>query len=272
MPEISIIIPTYNSSGTLPELLRSIEEQSFKDVEVVIMDGVSSDNTLDIAQQFANTIANLQVWSEPDEGIYDAMNKAMSKASGEWIIFMGSDDRFHTANVLHEVAEVLLRTNANVIYGNARIVGNTGWAKDGDIYDGPFDIHKLLNQNICHQAMFYRRSFLEEEIGTFTTEYIKSADWDFNLRCWAKQPFEYMDIVVSDFAAGGLSTNSSDARIVEDYVENVMRYFGIGPFHHLINRPSFIYYKKVRELQRKRAPMRFKFLNFKHKMLNKLKS
>ncbi|NND62539.1 MAG: glycosyltransferase [Flavobacteriaceae bacterium] len=268
---LSVIIPTFNSYKTFSILLDSIAQQIHKNVEVIVMDGMSRDNTIEIAEAYKSQIPGLKIFREKDNGIYDAMNKAMDKASGEWIIFLGSDDKFHSNEVLETLSETLKSSRAHVVYGNAKISGDTGWAKDGDIYDGKFDLPKLLNRNICHQAMFYRRSFIRAEIGTFNTDYKKSSDWDFNLRCWAKEPFEYVDLVISDFAAGGFSTHSNDTRIVDDFVTNVMRYFNIGLFHPLINRPTFIFYPKVVEKQKKEAPLRYKIQQLKRKLFKKLK-
>ncbi len=253
----SIIIPTYNSSDTLSTSLDSVLSQTFKDYEIVIMDGVSTDDTLEIATRFQQQDSRVRIHSESDNGIYDAMNKGIDKAKGDWVIFLGSDDALADETVLERVAEHIRKTNALVVYGNVRIHGDSGWAKDGDIYDGEFTLEKLLNQNICHQAMFYNRKFIKEEVGSYNEAYFKSSDWDFNLRCWAKRPLEYMDLIVADFKAGGVSTDSTDHKFNEDYVDNLLTYFRIGLFHPLINRPTFILYARVLEKQRKKHPLRY---------------
>ncbi|MCW5519188.1 glycosyltransferase [Aureitalea sp. L0-47] len=270
MKSFSIIIPTFNSALTLHEALNSIASQSEKSIEVIVQDGGSNDDTLSVAKNYRERIPGLLIASEKDNGIYDAMNRAMQKATGQWLIFMGSDDKFHGEDVLKKVSEKIKNTKANVVHGDAKIIGDTGWAKDGDIYDGPFDLHKLLNQNICHQAMFYRRSFVIERIGDFNTDYKKSSDWDFNLRCWAEKPFQYIDLVISDFAAGGLSTHSNDKRMVEDFIDNILSYFNVDLFHPLINRPTFIFYPRVVEKQKQKSPLRYKILRIKQKLLKKL--
>ena len=223
----------------------SISGQTHKNVEVVLQDGGSTDGTLTIAASYQESIPTMVILQEKDQGIYDAMNKALKKASGEWVIFMGSDDQLESDQVLHQIAKVMWSSKADVIYGNVRIIGDTGWAKDGDIYAGAFDLPKLLDQNICHQAMFYRREFLNQEIGDFNTRYAKSSDWDLNLRCWSKGNFQFVDLLVSEFAAGGLSSTSTDHELIADYIDNILRYFQIGLFHPLINRPTFIFYKQL---------------------------
>jgi glycosyltransferase involved in cell wall biosynthesis len=270
MTSFSIIIPTFNSGKTVAVVLDSIARQTYKNVEVVIMDGQSGDNTLAIAEGYKTQIPGLKVYSEKDGGIYDAMNKAMDKATGKWFFFMGSDDWFYDENVLETIAGCISTTKANVIYGSAKIIGDTGWASDGHIYDGKFTLQKLLNQNICHQALFYNREFVQNEIGQFNTDYKKSSDWDFNLRCWAKQPFEFVDRIVANFVAGGFSTHSTDTRIAEDFLNNVLQYFRINPFHPLVNNPNFIFFQDALKKQREAYPYRYKIRQLKMKIIKKL--
>lgn len=272
MATISIIIPTYNSGATLEIALNSIANQSFNGIEVFIVDGLSTDNTLSIAKSFKNKIAHLQIISERDTGIYNAMNKGMYAAKGEWLYFMGADDSFYKNDVLQHLTQLLESTQAKVIYGNARIIGDTGWAKNGDSYDGVFDIHKLLNQNICHQAIFYNTNFVKNKIGNFNLEYKKSSDWDFNLRCWSKHPFEYIDLIIANFVAGGFSTNSNDTSITEDFFKNVLHYFNINPFHPYVNNPNFIYYQKALRKQQKEYPFRYKLEMLQKRIFKKFKN
>ncbi|MFH4964293.1 glycosyltransferase family 2 protein [Gaetbulibacter sp. M235] len=241
----SIIIPTLNSEKTIENALMSLANQSYTNFEVLIIDGFSKDGTLKLIAPFKSNGLNINVISEEDKGIYDAMNKGIDKAVGEWLFFMGSDDTLYDQDVLKYVATFITKTKHYIIYGNAKIVGNTNWANDGDIYAGEFSLEKLLNQNICHQAMFYKTQFIRKSIGYFNLSYKKSSDWDFNIRCWAKATFDYMDLIVAHFFAGGYSSNIHDASIETDFVGNVLKYFKISPFHPLVNRPDFIYYNQV---------------------------
>ncbi|MCT8340056.1 glycosyltransferase [Flavobacteriaceae bacterium TK19130] len=271
MPLFTIIIPTYNSADTLEATLASIAEQQTADVSVCVMDGGSTDTTEAIVQKWKQEVAALQWFQETDHGIYDAMNKGMRKATGKWILFLGSDDTLHHHSVLQPLFEILRYTDADVVYGNAKIIGNTGWAKDGDLYDGPFTLEKLLQQNICHQAMCYRTSFVREEIGDFNQRYVKSADWDFNLRCWAKGRFEYIDLVIANFAAGGVSTETTDHPLIEDFVPNVQQYFGWKLSHPLLQKKGTWYYPHVRRLQQENRSVLQKLITFTRRILRKLK-
>lgn len=253
----SIIIPTYNSGKTLSISLESIAIQTNKSVEVILMDGASNDNTLTIAEEFKDKITSLKIHSEKDNGVYDAMNKAVDVASGKWLFFMGSDDRFYDESILETMAGHLETARSKVLYGNVKVIGDAGWAKDGTLYDGEFDVHKLLNQNICHQSMFYNTKFVKEKIGYFNLKYPIISDWDFNLRCWAQEPFEFVELTISYFVAGGVSTHGHDVAFANDRIDNIIKYFAIDAFDPLICTPKFSCYKELLKKQQDEHPLRF---------------
>lgn len=270
-PLISIIIPTYNSSKTLKACLDSVFEQNAY-YEVVIIDSASTDGTLKLLEGYTAKHVNIKVYSEKDKGIYDAMNKGMDLAKGEWLFFLGSDDVFYNKDVLTTISKKLTNTDREVVYGNVEIVGDTAWAKNGEIYAGKFTTEKLLNQNICHQAIFYKRDFMLEHIGYYNLDYVKSADWDLNLRFWAKTKFAHAELTIVKYSVAGFSGNTGDANLSKDFVNNVMRYFNFSPFSHLINTSKFIYYGDVLRLQRENHPLRYKLGTVKRgigKVLNK---
>ncbi len=249
-PFFSIVIPTYNSGDKLATSLESIRLQNFTSYEVIVMDSLSTDGTQAVVARFKKQLPSLKFISEKDEGIYDAMNKAIDLAEGNWLFFMGSDDSFYNSEVLGQIQQHTLVSNAKVIYGNVKIAGNTGWAEDGAIYDGPFDLPKLLNKNICHQAIFYNTRFIKDEIGYFEKRYTVTADWDFNLRSWAKKPFEFVNLTISNFVAGGLSSFGGDLAFSEDFLENVMQYFQMDAWHPMLNTPNFNRYELVLKKQK----------------------
>ncbi|MFC7356861.1 glycosyltransferase family 2 protein [Jejudonia soesokkakensis] len=267
----SIIIPTFNSGVTLPIALESIVQQTEQSIEVLIMDCLSTDHTLEIANTYETKFSCMKIISQKDKGIYDAMNKGIDNATGNWILFLGSDDSLYDLSVLETVKKKIDNTNAKVVYGNAKIQGDTGWAKDGEVYAGAFNLSKLLNQNICHQAIFYNKDFIKNEIGYFNLKYTKSSDWDFNLRCWAKSPFQYIDLIVANFKAGGFSTHATDTGILDDFIDNVRRYFGISLFHPLLNNPTFGFYGIVLTKQQEQHPFRFKYEKLKKRFFTKIR-
>lgn len=210
----SIIIPTYNSESHIKTILDSVLSQTFTDFEIVLMDGDSKDNTIAVAKSYNDS--RLRIYSEPDKGVYDAMNKGMTLAKGEWLYFIGSDDYFNSSAVLQDLSQSLSRMKNHVLYGNVRIKGDTGWAKDGQIYNGKFSFQKLLKSNICHQSMFYRRSFILKHQLKYDLKYPVSADWDFNIACRMKTDFTYVNNTVAVFNAGGISTGSINEPFLDE--------------------------------------------------------
>ena len=208
-PFFSIIIPTYNSEKTVKRTLDSIFFQNFKDYEIIFVDGDSQDETLAIVNQFNDY--RVKIYSEPDKGVYDAMNKGITRSSGQWLYFIGSDDYLHAADVLQKVYNQLQKIKNHVLYGNVMIKGDAGWAKDGQIYNGKYTLQRLLRGNICHQAIFYRRSFLIENKLIYNLSYPIAADWDFNIRFRLKTSFTYLNIIVAVFNAGGISTGVTNS-------------------------------------------------------------
>lgn len=222
MSFFSIIIPTFNSEKTLERCLKSVVNQSFKDFEILIMDGLSTDSTLAIVKSFNDD--RIKIFSEKDKGIYDAMNKGIDKANGKWLYFLGSDDELYDEKVLEKIYFVIQTTRKKIIYGNVKIIGNAGWAKDGDIYDGEFNLEKILRKNICHQAVFYHKS-VYTKLGYYNMSYILCADWDFNLRCFAKYCFSYTDIIIAKFSGGNTSAAMVDNMFGKEKWKNISQYF-----------------------------------------------
>jgi glycosyltransferase involved in cell wall biosynthesis len=264
----SIIIPSFNASQSIEACLDSIYRQHFTSFEVWIIDGGSTDDTLSIVEKFGTRYTSLHLISEKDRGIYDAMNKGIDKAGGEWLLFLGADDELYDPLVLQNAAAASDATAADVIYGNVKIVGNTSWATDGTIYDGVFETQKLLNKNICHQAIFYRTEFIRTQIGYYNIGYRLCADWDFNLRCWAKKPFLYLDTIVAKFHGGGETTRVlEDKKFTDEYIGNVLTYFNLSPFDKMINNKAFCRYYDLRAVQKERNYIRYLFNRVQKKLL-----
>jgi glycosyltransferase involved in cell wall biosynthesis len=200
----SIIVPTFNVAATLRACFDSIAAQTCDDFELVLVDGASTDDTLDIANSYAPRLGDrLVIHSGPDKGVYDAMNRGVGLASGAWLLFLGADDALYEASTLARVKAFLdEHDHSDLVYGDV-IMSSTS-----SRYAGPFDLDRLLfDQNICHQAIFYRRE-LFAGIGPFNLRYPVWADWDFNIRCFSNPALvtRYMDIVVARFNdATGLS-------------------------------------------------------------------
>ncbi|BDX30452.1 PGL/p-HBAD biosynthesis glycosyltransferase [Mycobacterium antarcticum] len=197
-PLFSIIVPTLNVAATLRACLDSIGSQSCRDFELLMIDGGSSDATLDIANSYVAAFdGRLVIHSESDEGAYDAMNNGVAKARGAWTFFLGGDDTLYAPETLAKVADLMgeLGSGVDLLYGDVILRSNSSR------YAGVFDLDRLqFHQNICHQAIFYRRE-LFATIGPFNLRYPIWADWDFNIRCFSNPALSirYMDLVIANF-------------------------------------------------------------------------
>lgn len=251
VPKLSIIIPTFNSAGTIERCLKSIAVQTFMDYEVIVQDGSPNDDTARTIERFQQTHSDftIRLYRERDHGIYDAMNKGMVRARGEWLYFLGGDDELYEPNVLSRVMRSQDAALGDVLYGNVKVIGNARWAMDGAVYDGHFDLTKLLTKNICHQAIFYKAEFVRT-IRNYNIRYATWADWDFNMRCWSKTTVKYVDVIVAKFYAGGISTQDRvDEQFVADVAANVVKYFNLSISDPLINTPAFVGYGDIVRMQ-----------------------
>ena len=228
-PKFSIIIPTYNAAGTLAHCLDSVVNQDYANIEIWLMDGLSTDETLHIARGYQSKYPNLNIVSEKDAGIYDAMNKGIKRCAGQWIYFLGADDTLYNDNVITSVANVSETTAAGVIYGNVKMRGQNQWNLDNVIFNGEYNLEKLLDLTINHQAMFYNKAVFEK-CGFYDLKYKTNADYDFNLRCYAATAFQYVNIIIANFFVGGQSTNFPDNEFHKDRGALFLKYFGKNIF------------------------------------------
>lgn len=214
--KFSIIIPTYNSENYIFDCLNSICQfnSDYEDLEVIIVDGLSTDKTIDILKEFSELL-NINLISEKDNGIYDAMNKGVHLAKGEYLLFLGADDR-----ILIKFKEIEHELKRNQItYGN--VVMNPS----KKIYDGKFTKYKLIEKNICHQAMFYPKEILLKN--SYNIDYKMMADWDLNMRLWENYNFKFIEKNISEYNTNGLSSSAKDTVFRKRMVGLILKRFGI---------------------------------------------
>lgn len=231
IPVLSIIIPTFNAQKIINDALESIAIQTFESYEVLVIDGVSNDNTIAVVQEYAR-IDDRIIWiSEKDRGIYDAMNKGLAMARGEWIYFMGSDDRLMNSSVLESVFNDIDIQVLDVIYGN--VILN----KFDRRYDGAFTLEKLLDKNICHQAIFFKRKVFDIT-GNFNLMYKVWADYDHNLKWFLNQTVKrkYVSVDVAYYYEGGYSSYQGDFAFIQDKMIVFFKYALKAGKNNLIKR------------------------------------
>ena len=196
-PLVSIITVVFNGKKYLEETIQSVINQTYDNVEYIIIDGGSTDGTLDIIHKYEHAI---DYWvSERDGGIYDAMNKGIDVVSGEWINFMNAGDGFYADDTLEKIFTINDYKNIDVIYGNHNIIypHKTRIAKAGNIED----IWK--GSQFCHQSSFIASN--THKANKFNPSNI-SADFEFFYTLFReKKVFRYVDVVVANYSAGGVS-------------------------------------------------------------------
>lgn len=221
-PKFSVITVVRNGEASLSRAIDSVLDQNNREVEYIIVDGNSTDRTVEIIQRYADRIRWI---SEPDQGIYDAMNKGLKMARGDWALFLGADDELIAS--LSALGKAMIDTKA-VYYGN---VVHTS---TGDVYDGKFWKYKITRKNICHQAIFYPRHVYTKKNYSTTSGIL--ADWEYNIEVWGKMAdFKFLDVIVSRFNDTGVSAGMG-ASFEAAKLGAIKRSF--GQHYYLLKRAS----------------------------------
>ena len=215
---ISIVTVCFNAADTIEKTILSVINQTYDNIEYIIIDGASTDGTVEIIKKYESQIS---LWvSEPDKGIYDAMNKAVLKVHGDYYFFLNCGDVFYTDTVLSNISDYLLLPNT-IYYGNVIQFPNIVR------YDGAFSKWKLSVNNICHQSIFYPNSVFCKY--NYNTGYRPYADWDLNLRCFGDDDFsfKYIDQIISVYDINGVSSSYYDPPFWHDYFRIVRSNLGL---------------------------------------------
>jgi glycosyltransferase involved in cell wall biosynthesis len=209
-PLISLIIATYNSGGFLTYCLDSIESQSFKGFELIIIDGNSTDQTVDILKKYDKSI---NYWiSEKDSGIYDAWNKGIAQAKGTWITFLGSDDALYPT-AFDDYVNFLSTIDKDVKYVSSKLNLTDGDRNVIKTLGLPWDWKTCRLQNvIAHPGSLHHRE-LYEKYGLYDTSYKICADFEFLLRPGKYLKSAFMDKITVKMQQGGVSTQAASVFI-----------------------------------------------------------
>lgn len=202
--KISIITVCYNSEPTIERAIKSVIQQDYPSVEYIVIDGGSTDRTIDIIKKYAEDIAYCV--SETDSGIYDAMNKGIEKATGEIVAFLNSDD-WYPENILSEIARQFMTDEMQILCGEMYIHRN-GQMTRWHINEKKMKQQLRIRMGFSHPAMFVRR-LLFEEYGKFNTHYQIAADYDWLLRVYDHHvSIAVTNKVLCNFSYGGISTKN----------------------------------------------------------------
>lgn len=223
--KISVITATYNSARTIEDTLKSILSQTYADYEYIIIDGCSKDNTLDIVARYKPMFGGrIHVISEPDNGIYDAMNKGLKMATGDVIGLLNSDDFFTSEDVLEQVARTMDADKAiDAVYGDVHYVHSDNLKKCTRYYSSRLFSRSLMRLGFmpAHPSFYCRRE-LYGRYGMFNLDYKIAADFECLLRMIYihRIRIKYMPLDFVTMRAGGASSSGfrSHRQILRDHL------------------------------------------------------
>lgn len=215
-PKFSIITVTYNAGEVIEDTIRSVIAQTYHHVEYIIVDGASKDNTLAIIDRYREKIQT--VVSEPDKGLYDAMNKAIGVATGDYLCFLNAGDCFHEDNTLQQMVHTINGEELpDVVYGETAIVDKDGHFLHMRRLSAPERLTwKSFKQGmlVCHQAFFAKRSLVEP----YDLSYRFSADFDWCIRIMKKaRSLHNTHLTVIDYLDEGMTTQNRKASLKERF-------------------------------------------------------
>lgn len=228
----SVITVCFNAISTIQKTINSVQEQTFTDYEHIIIDGLSEDGTV----EFLNTLSQskMKILSESDEGIYDAMNKAINLSNGKYLLFLGADDYLIDSSVLQNVFNFLNNSNLQLLIGKVKY-------ENGNIFDSKFSIKTLLHNTIHHQGTFYSNSLFSNF--RYDRKYKIVADYELNLQLFIKlKNLKYIQSkeIISICRDGGISRNSENIVFKET---NLIRLKTLGRVSHIL---KLIFYLKTK--------------------------
>lgn len=238
-PLFSIITVTWNAAAVIAPTLHSVQRQSSSNYELLIIDGASSDDTLSIVKQAS--ITSLRVFSEPDKGLYDAMNKGIARARGKYIMFLNAGDSFADDTVLARLA-LLTADNPGVIYGQTQLVD----AQRNVVGKRHLTAPKRLTVNsfmngmvVCHQAFIVRRDLAPD----YDLQYRLSADYDWCIRVLRNSPANAYagKAPIISYLADGMTTRHHRASLWERF-RIMCHHYGTGTavMRHLGFIPRYV--------------------------------
>ncbi len=236
-PLFSIITVTYNAQDVIEPTLRSVQSQSYKNFEYLLIDGASKDATVKKTTDSGINFAHLV--SEPDKGLYDAMNKGMSLATGEYLCFLNAGDTFHSSDTLQRIAEVVEKcaSRPDVLYGETAVVdSNRQFVRMRRLKAPACLTWKSFKQGmlVCHQAFYARRAIAPQY--DLAYRYSADVDWCIKVMKNSKQLIN-VNFTVVDYLQNGLSLQNHRASLMERF--RVMRnHYGL--FSTVMNHLWFV--------------------------------
>lgn len=215
--KVSIITATYNSAATLEDTIKSVLQQTYSNIEYIIIDGASKDNTLDIVKQYEPQFGERLKWlSENDSGIYDAMNKGIKMATGEIVGILNSDDYFTSPDVIERMVATFDDQSLDAVYGDIHFIRDEKPEKCVRYYSSKrFRPFWLRFGFMPAHPSFYCRKEVFEKAGLYKTDYKIGSDYEMMVRLFMvhKIRAKYLPIDFVTMRTGGASTRNVKSRL-----------------------------------------------------------
>ena len=247
--KISIITATYNSEAHIADCVRSVNSQTYDNIEHIIIDGASKDNTINIIEETPNRVT--KIVSEPDKGIYDAMNKGIIMATGDVVGILNSDDFFTSDDVIETVVDTFKNNDIDALYGDVHFVNPDDLTKSVRYYSSSIFKPSLFRFGFmpAHPS-FYMKRECYEKYGLYALDYKIASDYDLLIRYLYKEKINYK-YLKKDFVTmrtGGVSTENFNSRVtLNREIVKACKKYGIKTNMFLL---SLKYLYKVFELKK----------------------
>ncbi len=203
--KLSIITINYNDKTGLEKTINSVINQTWKDFEYIVIDGGSTDGSKEVIEKYKNKITYWK--SEPDSGVYNAMNKGIKVAKGDYLIFMNGGDTFYESTILEKISNQFL-FSFDIFYGNANFISDN----DERIEKFPkkLNFSFFYDNSLCHQATFFNKNIFSEN--GYNEKFRIISDWEFNVRniCLHNKSYKHLDYVICNYDTSGISSKQKD--------------------------------------------------------------
>jgi len=234
-PLVTIVTVVFNNEKTIETAIKSVQSQDYKKIEHIIIDGNSTDKTMNIVNKHKSVLS--KIISETDEGIYDALNKGITIANGEIIFFLHSDDIFKSKSVVSKVVKEFSNNNADIVYGDIEYINNKNkliriWKA------GQYSLKKLrYGWMPPHTSFFVRKKIYELEKLQFKTKYKISADYDLIISILLLEKYKvfYLEEILVSMRLGGKSNKSFKNLLIKTYEDiKIIQNQKVGGFYTVL--------------------------------------
>jgi glycosyltransferase involved in cell wall biosynthesis len=252
-PKVSIITATFNSAATIRSTLDSIATQTYANIEHIVVDGLSKDNTVDIVKQYPN----VKLIVEKDKGLYDAINKGIKAANGEIVGILNSDDFFPTNDVVEKMVQGFISTNADAVYSDIAFVHPNNLNKIIRYYSSAkFNTNKFKYGYMPAHPSFYAKKSCFEKFGYYYIDYKIAADYELLMRFMHTHKIKttYLPITMVYMRTGGVSNQNLKSRWVLN--KEIIKACEANQVYTNMSLLGFKYFNKIGEFIKPRLGLK----------------